>query len=99
MYIMHAIPFRVETLSQVLSLLLTDMTSEKDRLSNGPYRLPRLHEKDVPMATTNIMLPDVVPIDIEGAKIDCSSLFIVPATSAAQNRLLFFFFCCGRLQY
>jgi hypothetical protein len=31
-------------------------------------------------------------IDIEGVKIDCSSLFIVPATSAAQNRLLFFFF-------
>ena len=30
-------------------------------------------------------------IDIEGVKIDCSSLFIVPATSAAQNRLLFFF--------
>ncbi len=25
-------------------------------------------------------------------KIDCSSLFIVPATSAAQNRLLFIFF-------
>ncbi len=25
-------------------------------------------------------------------KTDCSSLFIVPATSAAQNRLLFFFF-------
>jgi len=31
----------------------------------------------------------VIVIDIEGAKIDCSSLFIVPATSAAQNRLLF----------
>jgi hypothetical protein len=31
-------------------------------------------------------------IDIEGVKIDCSSLFIVLATSAAQNRLLFFFF-------
>ena len=31
-------------------------------------------------------------------KIDCSSLFIVPATSAAQNSLLFFFFCCGCLQ-
>ncbi len=31
-------------------------------------------------------------IDIEGIKIDCSSLFVVPATSAAQNRLLFFFF-------
>ncbi len=29
----------------------------------------------------------ILPIDIEGAKIDCSSLFIVPATSAAQNRL------------
>ncbi len=38
-------------------------------------------------------------IDIEGAKIDCSSSFIVPATSAAQNRLLFLFFSCGRLQY
>jgi hypothetical protein len=34
----------------------------------------------------------VSDIDIEGTKIDCSSLFIVPATSAAQNRLLFFFF-------
>jgi hypothetical protein len=31
-------------------------------------------------------------------KIDCSSLFTVPATSAAQNSLLFFFFCCGCLQ-
>ncbi len=31
-------------------------------------------------------------------KIDCSSLFIVPATSAAQNSLLFFFFCCSCLQ-
>jgi hypothetical protein len=34
----------------------------------------------------------VKTIDIKGVKIDCSSLFIVPATSAAQNRLLFFFF-------
>ncbi len=39
-----------------------------------------------------IKLGWVICIDIEGAKIDCSSLFIVPATSAAQNRLLFFFF-------
>ena len=36
-----------------------------------------------------------IPIDMEGAKIDCSSLFIVPATSAAQNRLLFFFFAAA----
>jgi hypothetical protein len=33
--------------------------------------------------------PGMPPIDIEGVKIDCSSLFILPATSAAQNRLLF----------
>ncbi len=37
----------------------------------------------------------VLAIDIEGAKIDCSSLFIVPTTSAAQNRLLFFFFAAA----
>jgi hypothetical protein len=37
-------------------------------------------------------LLSLLPIDIEGTKIDCLSFVYVPATSAAHNRLLFFLF-------
>ncbi len=38
-------------------------------------------------------------IDIEGAKIDCLSLFMCPLLAQCKIGFFSFFFCCGRLHY
>ncbi len=44
-------------------------TSKKNRLSRGPYCLPKLHEMVLPEATTNITAPNAVPKQNENKNI------------------------------